>query len=196
MHVVHVQSTQVDLLINQVDLLGKQQADILGELRKKDAELQAFIKIQGENAEVLKVQNEVKQFYLKTACCIVAGVVVLVILGTILPGSFSITNSIQDNISYFQTKKEFNIQDLETATNLLVEVVNERRVKISIREMGGTGDYVSLTNYIKGLQESLSQASLSGNLEYLDPVVGINIMSQTNQTVIGHLMSQGITPIY
>lgn len=125
------------------------------------------------NPDLLAVQNEMSQFYIKTAGYVLCGVVViafvyyitsttssLLSVKGILPGS--VYRLIQNNTPFCQEKVEYTYFDRDTETGWLISIINNRKVDLKVKP-NDSPEYMSLSEWLSSMnlqQPSATEASL------------------------------------
>jgi hypothetical protein len=123
----------------------KEVQDILNQLSTVNLK-NSEVTTQLQNAELLIAQNDITQFYIKTAgvvCVVGLGIIFITGIKSYFNFSFLIPTSfkhvIQDYTPFFQTKEFYALHDNANNFNWVVNVLNKKYVEILIKTKGSFG---------------------------------------------------------
>jgi len=161
---------EVFYLKNAVIHKEKEVQDVLNQLSTVNLK-NSEVTTQLQNAELLIAQNDMTQFYIKTAgvvCVVGLGIIFITGIKSYFNFSFLIPTSfkhvIQDYTPFLQTKEFYALHDNANNLNWVVNVLNKKYVEILIKTKRFSGMCLYLNIYLSNLQKDVdSMSSLTKN---------------------------------
>lgn len=169
-------NTKLIDLQNQITKINNTNTKLFALLQERDKVISNMQSKMGENitnitatptdAQMKLLENDMTQFYIKAAGVVVAGILVVIIFNkissagasigikTFLPGS--VYKALQDSTPWFQSKKSYTFES--TDTSWLVDVINDRNVKINVKQKPD-GAYQDVIEYMRIFKQEALTAS-------------------------------------
>jgi hypothetical protein len=183
-YILYLQNEQLSELTKRfsqtqesVRMLEGSYEKLLDQLGEKDAEILKFLHASSSKNSPLPdlLNNEMTQFYIKSAGVVILGLVVLGGLSYIFPAAFSLKSilpvsvytTIQDWSPFLQQKETFFHQ--EYGLDWLVEVVNNKKIVRLDLKPDSKFDYIDASSYILELQADLANACNSTPYGFNNP---------------------------
>lgn len=170
-------TTNIKNLENNVADLEHYNKSLKEELRQKNETIDKLINEVSKsefvyqqpdiNSSVLISNNEMTQFYIKTAGVIVLCLGVFFIVKYYAPMlsikawiPTSMYSWMQNNTMFFQERRPFSYTDMSSETQWLVTVINDRSIDIQVKPFQAQ-DYMSVSEYITNLQANAGTLTTS-----------------------------------